>query len=611
MADYLLMEESTVGNLTTCIISFWVKCSETGAEEKIDSGLLPPSIDRVVAANQVAFDGGSYYSGFNRFGASYHAAHIWCYPFPGPDSDGPTSWKDEIVPFLTLGDPELKFHHTNWNLKTLNTIWLFGKGGVPQELVAQYPEKGEEIEGIVPPSCVGIRQGELRVILQTSSRAKYTACAWAQSKSQTIHISTPISCQNVNLNPHPCSEPEGWVDFSTKQPVQPNQFTGYNFSYTDVSGLECMQHPEAFIMDSGVHIADGNWHHVLISVDLSGKAAAGGQDSYIDFDHNDKPIKPPEPSEDVINAKGEIKAESTSTEDGKQPPLPGTWGQYSGIDGEYALAPLRCVLSPEGPNGTYTYEQLACYGKPFEDVGQYGYADGGTITSTCWGWLAIDDISLSGASLNHHEAYNNCKFLDGFDAHAMAPPNAFLIPGAEIRAGMTTNMTGWERDYRTLLGGFNGPAAKIQVTTEKRRLDYPRPSYEFNGGSISVGHKPFAIPGGPEDLWGRERNYDVILADLQIWTGKWIDLNQESRRRLFVTEDGEPAPIARADKHLGKPSVRLHWATNWIKGNNTGSSGGRTTGPGAGTDPKNITTPRGQFKVLGKKPSRSLPDPHL
>lgn len=619
MTSYLLQEESPVSGLSSGIISFWVKCDAGGAGESIDSNWMPVDITKQLGSNQVSFPGASYY---RQAPSQFTVPHIWCYPFPGPDGD-PTSFKDGLVPFLTFGDPNLPFERIEWKLKKLNTIWVFGKGGVPQELMSQYPEKvGEPVKGLVPPSCVGAFNDMLRVILQTSSRGQYKGCAWAQASSQETHMMTPISCQDLLHNTHPCSEPEAWVDMSAKIPTKPNQATGFNFKYQDVSMLECAQHPEAFIMDVPVSVGDGGWHHVLISFDLSGKAAAGGQDGYIEYDtvitgvnaETGEPItkevpRPREEESDAVqNAKCEIKAEATGP-DG-DPPLPGPWGQYSGANGEYALAPFGYIINDPGYPFNVSYASKAAYGRPFEEVGKYGPASGGKITSTCRGWVAVDDETYDKGALNHRDAYNQCKSLSGFDSHAMAPPNAFLIPGAEIRGDMTTNMTLWERDYRTMLGAFNGPAVKMPDTDEMRRLDYVRPSYTFSSGSIA-GSGPFAIPGGPQRLWGRhDRNYNVIMAELQIWSGKHIDLEDETRRRLFITDSGNPAPISRADKHLGQPNVRLHWSTHWIHGINTGSSGDRKTGAGAGTDPKKVEEkdPRKKLVPSGDI-ERYTPDP--
>lgn len=641
---YLLMPETELADLSSGIISLWVKCSVSqGEKETISKDWLPKPITELLGEKgKVAFPGASYAMEMNGYGNIIMPPHIWCYPFPGPagfigTSSEPTSWKDGIVPLITFGDPKQKYDRIEWKLKELLGIWIFGNGGVPQMLTSQYPEEKGKEEGIVPPSCIGVKDGKLRVILQTNVKGKYKGCAWAQSKSKEQRIMRPISCQHAG--DHPCSEPEGWEDPATEIPIEPNQMMGWNIFYEDVSMLECAQHPEAFIMDSDVMIADGKWHHVLLSFDLKGdapdalsfgskvpqnggaatpKAAGVGVTPFEDVPPPVVADKVrPEPARNEGGGASVIYVEATGPENDR-PALPGPWGQYSGRDGEYALAPFGCLLDCQGSGRECTYAELACYGRPFETVGKYGKADGGKITCKSRGWLAIDDKSLTGKQLNHKDAWAACEAapggkaaLDSMDKHAIMPPNAFLIPGTEIRyEQMTTNGTAWEREYRTVLGGYNGPAAKMPEGGEPRQLDYVRPSYEFGGGSIPIKGHAIAIPGGPNDLWGKDRNYSVILADLQIWPGCKLDLDLQENRRFFIDECGEPVSPGVAAEKIGKPIIMLHWATNWLKGKNTGTSGYKATGAGAGTDPKNFENEKAQFTKTGNV-SRSLPDPDI
>lgn len=655
---YLVMPESELADLSSGIISLWFKCSVgTGADEPIDKDWIPKPISEVLPQKgAVAMPGASYQMEMNGFGTIILPSHIWCFPFPGPDilgkPMGPDSYKDGIVPLITFGDPKQKFDRVEWKLKELLGIWIFGNGGAPQKLTSQYPESKGSVEGIVPPSCIGIKDGQLRVILQTNAKAKYKGCAWAQSKSQEQRIMRPYSCQDIIHNTHPCSEPEGWEDPATDGlTIIPNQFTGWNIFYEDVSNLECAQHPEAYIMDSGVSVADGSWHHVLLSWDFKGdapdarsfgaKAAASGGTggsaptaqaaSVAALAEGDggtggggvpPPTMPdagrPVPATTELSGDAVVTAEATAKEGKERPPLPGAWGQFSGVDGEYALAPLHCIGPQCLAGGECTYEELACYGRPFETVGKYAKADGGKFTCKSRGWLAIDDKSLSGKALNHKKAWAFCEAapggkdaLAGLDPHAIMPPNAFLIPGAELRYElMTTNGTHWERDYRTLLGGFNGPAAKMPEGGEPRQLDYVRPSYEFSGGVIPCKGHAIAVPGGPEDLWGKDRNYQVILAELMIWPGRKLDLDDQSNRRLFIDECGEPQSPGVASAEIGRPIIMLHWASNWLKGKNTGTSGYKKTGDGAGTDPSRFDNEKGQFQKVGEI-TRFLPDPDI
>jgi hypothetical protein len=696
VTSYLVMEKCPLDDMGIAIISFWFRVDAAvdfnAGEDKFPKEWVTKSISAVLEKDQVAFGGGSYTREINDFGVDYRPAHIWCYPFPGPHHDDfyidepPPTWKDKMVPLITFGDDKQEFKRAQWKLKTLNSIWVYGNGGRPQALMSQYPEEAKKDDSAnggtggsggaggsggggdggvaigggaggaatptiyVPPSCIGIYKGKLRVILQTNGHAKYKGCAWAQSKSETIHISTPISCQNVLTNPHPCSEPEGWVDFSAKQSIQPNQFTGYNFWYDDVSDVECGQHPETFIMDSDVQVADGKWHHVILSFDFTGAAAApkdgppglppggngggtgnGGPPPVRDTGGTGNGGAPGDGGVPLTGTTdptggegGMIKASATGP-DGERPPLPGTWGQYSGIDGEYALAPLHCLPDNVGPDG-YTYEQLACYGAPFETNGEHQPADGGKLESKCRAWLAIDDVSLKKDKLHHKDAWqemldrlaklkNGDAVLSGLDDHAIVPVNALLIPGAEIRGDMATNNTKWERNYRTILGSFNGPAARIDPTSEPRQQDYERPSYEFKPDPLPVSGKPFAIPAGKS--WGEkpDRNYDIKMAELFIWTGQSLDLDKDDNRHMFIDVADEktgllgPVGPKKAIDKLGKPNLMLHWATNWLAGNNTGTTGVKETGDGSGTDKKTEKVPEGQFVKTGDAIDRFFPDP--
>jgi hypothetical protein len=633
------MDKCPLDDMGTAIISFWFRCdagvSFDADEDKFPEDWVTKSISAVLQKDQVAYGGGSYTIETPVLSPPVHPAHIWCYPFPGPhdgdlySEDPPPTWKDKMVPLITFGDDKQEFKRAEWKPKTLNSVFVFGNGGRPQALTSQYPKEVEKDDSddtvYVPPSCIGIYNGTLRVILQTNGYAKYKGCAWAQSKSDTIHVMTPIGGGLVT----------GWVDLSTRQPVQPNQFIGFNLWYDDVSDVECGQHPETFVLDSDVRVADGKWHHVILSFDFTGAVANGGAPAVPGNGGGNGGPSPARDSTGNGGAPGDggvpidsgdgglINASATGPE-GERPPLPGTWGQYSGVDGEYALAPLRCLPDSPGPEG-YTYEQLACYGAPFEANGEYQPADGGKLESKCRAWLAIDDVSLKKEKLHHKEAWqqmldrlakleNGDEVIADLDDHAIVPVNALLIPGAEIRGDMTTNKTSWERDYRTWLGAFTGPAAKIDVTTEPRQQDYERPSYEFKPDPLPVNGKPFAIPAGKS--WGDEpdRNYDVKLAELFIWTGQSLDLDDEENRRLFVDVDkdtGDLSPVMpkKAIDKLGKPNLMLHWATNWIAGNNTGTTGVKETGDGSGTDKKTEKILEGQFVKSGDAIDRFFPDP--
>jgi len=85
------------------------------------------------------------------------------------------------------------------------------------------------------------------------------------------------------------------------------------------------------------------------------------------------------------------------------------------------------------------------------------------------------------------------------------------------------------------------------------------------------------------------------MAELHIWTGKWLDLDKSDRMPLLLKDGRKPGSIGKMDKHLGKPNVRLHWSTHWIKGKNTGRPASARPGPGAGTDPVKKEDEKGKF----------------
>ena len=124
-----------------------------------------------------------------------------------------------------------------------------------------------------------------------------------------------------------------------------------------------------------------------------------------------------------------------------------------------------------------------------------------------------------------------------------------------------------------------------------------RPSYEFKPERTCAG--PIAIPAGSliED-----RNFKIKMAELHIWDGKAIDVKE------YYDIFKDPGRIMKMDKKFGKPTIRLHWASNWKHGKNTGESGPRKTGPASGVDPAEADPERGAFDDVGKI-VRYLPDP--
>jgi len=594
--SYLEMESAPLPDLTSAVISLWFRAGSGGPGDSFPDSWQPEHLDSILGTNETAYGGASYWpTGI----AQIVSPIVFTYPFGAG-----TTFKDGVAPLICFGDPAIPYDRVEWQKRSIGApIWQFGKGNVPQTLVAQYPVVVSADIGIVPPSYIGVRGGKLRIVLQTRNKARYTGCAWAQSNSETVTVMTPL-VGDVRLHPALApGVPSGWRDFGADY----GQYRGYNFWYDDVSRLECAQHPEAFVMDVDVFVGDNKWHHLLLSFDLGGGDpldptplqpggggdatdtgggdGGGGGDDTGGGGGDDAPL----------SLGGMVNASATGP--AGYPPHPGTYGQYSGSNGEYALNPIS--------------NDPRISGAPFEDCGVYGYADGGTITSACRAWVAVDGKNIKGKSLNHAGAWNELvqkggqALLDTLDPNAILPPNAFLIPFAEIRSSMTTSKTAWEREYRTILGKFTGPACRISVTSEPRRLDYARPSYEFTPGPLPVGGQPIAIPAGKmfgEDKW----NTHVYTAELQIWANKTIDTSVKSNIELFITDEGEAeVNFRKVEAVLGKPEIRLHGSGNWKKGRNTGSTGYTTD-----DNDKRSPNEAGQFDPVDKI-IRHYPDPKI
>jgi hypothetical protein len=626
--SYLQLAAANLPDMSSGIISVWVKITggARGPEAPWDQTWFPERLDETMGGNDTAYATASYYPvGLAQFGAS----RIVTWP-PGGSiySPGNDSFRSGLVPLLCFGDPNQKFDRCIWKKRTIGPpVWVFGRGGVPQNLVAQYPEPGPQEKDVVPPSCIGVYQGRLRIILQTNKKAKYTGYAWAQAKSETIRIMSAIVGQLDEI-PAFSGIPNWWEDLAGRFP-QPNQFMGYNFRYEDVSMLECGGHPEAFILDTDVQIADGQWHHILFAFDLGSGSGSGliGIGGVPAADSGGG-------SEAAVYAES-LGPDGTQTHDWG-PALPGTWGQYSGIRGEYALAPYDYIINDPGYPGNVSYASQAAYGSPIEITGKYGPADNGKIESRCRAWLAVDDKPIHGRELNYQAAWDGLKDTKSEDGkntgeallaklhpNAILPPNAFLAPFAEIRDEMKTNNTGWERDYRTLIVGFSGPASRIGETDELRRYDHARPRYEFDPGALPTRGHPVAIPAGT--MFGSEtqdiidyNNEGIQMAELQIWGNQSLDFDATENRRLFLApkaseaNDDNPAlyPVAmrKAAEKLGIPHIRLHNSSNWKKGYNTGTLGVRIVNPGPDQTKQKLDA--GQFTPVGGI-DRIRPDPKI
>jgi len=619
--SFLEMKKAPLPDMTSGIISFWVKCQGGGKPDPWKPEWTPPKIETELKPNQqLALSGGSYWEILTVSGGQFGQPHLFPYP-PGPyasqsvfQAEPPATFKNNFLPFITFGDPELPYKRVEWKLREIESkLFHFGPPRVGfWSLHSQFPEMagGDGEKGIVPPSMIGLYTGAfkgegdavgeysercLRIILQTKNYAQVKGYAWAQSKAAQVPVLTPIGDPKFGLPLDPARflpNVHAWVDFYIAETLtgEPRpDYRGEAIWYEDVSMLEFGQHPEAFVMDTGIDVGDGEWHHVLISFDLSGGAASSPSSS--GGGSGGSNLGSP-PTDGSSGSTGAVNAEALGP--AGRAPLPGPYGQYSGWGPADVTAPPR------------------------EDVGKYGYAEDGKIDSKCRAWVAIDGKNLTGKRLNHSWAWRHCErttsksgktgkaVLATLDKNAILPPNAFWAPLREIRECMVTSLTRWERFYRTHLGGVTGPAAIISPSNEPRRLDYNRPNYEFTPGPLPVAGMPIGIP-----VSNTIKNMGevVFMAELQIWANKSLDTSKMDNVRLFLTEKGEPeVSYKKVERVLGKPEIRLHGTENWKSGKNTGSTGARTVGSGGMRKKEMIAA--GQFEPDGTI-KRHLPDPVL
>jgi hypothetical protein len=211
------------------------------------------------------------------------------------------------------------------------------------------------------------------------------------------------------------------------------------------------------------------------------------------------------------------------------------------------------------------------------DSGRYATTAEGT-TSWCRLWYAIDDVNCNGAD-NLQPFY-----VDG---------------GGDLNAILTNNA--WQVAHSVTDYIYNLPSDPATCTYDP----VPLPT-----SGVAIG-----LPASANYV---NNVHHIEMAELQMWTGVTLDTGVIANRRAFIDykRDAMGAPIpdkngnltlvpvdpAKAAKLIGRiPDVELHKSGNWIKGNNTGSTG-------EGQDGKPISA--GQFTPTGVI-KKYKPDPSI
>jgi len=180
--------------------------------------------------------------------------------------------------------------------------------------------------------------------------------------------------------------------------------------------------------------------------------------------------------------------------------------------------------------------------------------DHGSISSSCKGWIAVDDVNYKGAAIR-----DKLLFDDYTTSRLSFDPNGLYTPNA-IAVALT----------RTAANGSTGELAGAGYTFENINSGLSEPAYNYAPGNIRAAGYPIGLP-ATADYASKIRN--VEMGEFKMWVGKTLNTANTNARRLFVDSKGKPVNPKVAAKVLGKPTVLFHGSDNWIKGKNTGTSG--------------------------------------
>ncbi len=155
-------------------------------------------------------------------------------------------------------------------------------------------------------------------------------------------------------------------------------------------------------------------------------------------------------------------------------------------------------------------------------------------------WIALNDVNMTGDTLS-------CYHPTGYsDANAVLPVNGYYV-------ATDTTFTITDTDQRDCLGN--------STTTSTIGM---LPTYKFTPSALNM--ESLGVPASPAYV-SSVRHCE--LAELQIFETS-INTGSTPDRRLFITDRGKPAPMAKASKTLGPPAIKIHGSDNWIHGVNTG-----------------------------------------
>jgi hypothetical protein len=217
-------------------------------------------------------------------------------------------------------------------------------------------------------------------------------------------------------------------------------------------------------------------------------------------------------------------------------------------------------------------------------------------------WYAIDDVDYRGRTAEPDE--------DGNPQYNMGP---YSVDHDTARGESPGPRGGDPNGILTQAGWSVAYNSSPSITFGNQ--PYPRPEYSLTHVTLPAKDAELGLPASAKYA---EQIVRVELAEFQMFTGVTLDTGVMANRRAFIDykrdakgapipdKNGDltlvPVPPAKAAKLIGRiPDVELHKSGNWIKGNNTGSTG-------EGQDGKPISA--GQFKPTGVI-KKYKPDPSI
>ncbi|MES5483566.1 hypothetical protein QMZ05_12480 [Bradyrhizobium sp. INPA03-11B] len=168
-------------------------------------------------------------------------------------------------------------------------------------------------------------------------------------------------------------------------------------------------------------------------------------------------------------------------------------------------------------------------------------------------WVALDDGNLTGSDLSQYWP-------------AGASDRNIVLTSEATSVAVKQNLTGGTAHLENFPG-----ASDPQPYTITNTISVGEPSYSVGPSVIPAGTASIGIPapGAYENII-----QDIILVDVQVYTGKTIDTGIESKRRSFISATGKPVDPSLAIAAMGKrPEVFFQTAGDWSSGVNRGTAG--------------------------------------